>query len=642
MKQLAFILIFTLQFLAKAQTPTTEYTQIYRKLSIYPVKDSATIDSLFKFAFIISNYQPDSAEAIANDFLKLATTNNKNNYLLAKAHVYKGIVSRDNEHLVNAIKHLNLAIKYLNKNIPSIDLCYTYQTLSGVYSQMNNAELSGKMLLLGLDMAKQLQNNVLLGNSYNALGIKYNKEKQFLKAKEMFRMSINIRKVSKDNIGLMRGYLNIGISCRNISEFDSAIYFINNALVLANKEGNEYYKSYAYSDRGATHLLMNNIDSAIVYLKLAENIRITIDEKRELASTYFYLGDCYVQKNQLQLALHYYRKAEYLYKETTNLKELYGTYEQMSIVFSKTKAFDSAYVYQKKHQRIKDSLNIINNNQSTDALIASFQFEEKEKTIQLLNSQKLTQKLTISNQKQLLTIAIGGLLFAIFIMVLIIYTRKQKLNKIMLETSLKEESLKRLETEKIQQEKERISRDLHDNVGGQLSYVLYSLDILDTDSEVKRSELKTNINQSIRNVIQNLRETIWAINEEELTINDFSDKLKVYVRAMFKNTQTKINFKEDIQHQGTFNSLVGLNLYRICQEIINNAFKYSNATELTIIISVHEKTTIFIKDNGKGFDFGEKTEGLGLANIKSRADEIGALLTISANINQGVSYTIVV
>jgi signal transduction histidine kinase len=99
----------------------------------------------------------------------------------------------------------------------------------------------------------------------------------------------------------------------------------------------------------------------------------------------------------------------------------------------------------------------------------------------------------------------------------------------------------------IQKEKERISRDLHDNVGGQLSYVLYSLDGINTDDKSKRTEITGNVNESVRNVISNLRETIWAINDEAISINDFSDKLKVYVRSMFRNTETKISFTENIQ-----------------------------------------------------------------------------------------------
>lgn len=626
----------------KAQSPKTNYIKIYRELAISPINDSSLVDSLFKLAFIISNYQPDSSETIADDFLKLALKNDKNNYLLGKAHVYTGIIARDNENLIDAITHLNLAIKYLNKNIPSIDLCYTYQTLSATYSELNNPELEGKTLLLGLEMAKLLQNNVLLGNSYNALGIKYNKEKEYQKAKSMFRLSIKIRNITNDKIGLIRGYLNMSISCRNISEFDSAMYYINCALTLADTEGNLYYKSYAYSDKGATYLLMNSIDSAIIYLKLSEKIRIKIDEKRELASTYFYLADCYAKKQQFHSALGYYHKAKNLYSITYNLKELASTYEQMGNIFFKIKSFDSAYVYQRKYQRNKDSLTLINNNRSTDALIASFQFEEKEKAIQLLNSQKQTQELKINNQQQLLGISFVCLLFMIILIVLIIYTRKQKIKKVLLETSLKEESLKRFESEKLQKEKERISRDLHDNVGGQLSYILYSLDDIDNTDTTKRNEIKTNISKSVRSVIQNLRETIWAINDESLTINDLSDKLKVYSRSMFKNSNTKIIFTENVSSNIILNSLVGLNLYRICQEIINNAFKYSKASELKIKISANDKTTIEITDNGIGFDINNSSNGFGLKNIKDRASEIGASVHIEANKNQGTSYTLVV
>lgn len=636
-------MLFAFILNTNAQNPPTDYIKIYRKLSVLPINDSASIDSLFILGYIISVKQADSAQNIANDFLERANSNYTNHYFLAKANLYNAMILNDREKNIEAINSFNTAIKFFDKNKPSKDLCYTYQTLSYLYSKMNNPQLSDKMLLLGLNMAKQLKNSYLLGNTYNALGAKYNRENLCIKGKEMFRFSINYRKQTKNDYGLASAYLNIGISCRNINEFDSSMYYINKALNLAIKTKSEYNESYAYSDKGATFLLMDKIDSAIYYLKKAETIRLKIDEKRELASTYFYLGDCYVKQKNLNTAMQYYHKAEQLYKETSNTKGLYESYNQMSVAFSKFKLFDSAFVYQKKHQSVKDSLSIINNNQSTDALIASFQFEEKEKTIQLLNSEKQTQDLKIKNQQQLLTISIGGVLLMIIVIAMIIYTKEQKQKKYLLEASLKEEALKRVETEKLQQEKQRISRDLHDNVGGQLSYILYSLEDIKNDDKQKRIELSNNINESVRQVISNLRETIWAINEEDLSVTDLSDKLKMYTRQLFKNSKTKVSFNESIIEDIKLKSLLGLNLFRMCQEIINNAFKYAQATELTIVIRAQQQIEIEISDNGVGFNVSEVSEdSYGLKNIASRAGESNITINSSSVISQGTTYSLVV
>jgi signal transduction histidine kinase len=229
-----------------------------------------------------------------------------------------------------------------------------------------------------------------------------------------------------------------------------------------------------------------------------------------------------------------------------------------------------------------------------------------------------------------------GLLIGVLLIVITIFWRVSVMN-------LKKKNRELEAAQAIQKEKERISRDLHDNVGGQLSYVLYSLDGINTDDKSKRTEITGNVNESVRNVISNLRETIWAINDEAISINDFSDKLKVYVRSMFRNTETKISFTENILIDTQLNSLVGLNLYRICQEIINNAFKHSKATELIVNITSEDKVIVEIVDNGVGFDLESvEKDGFGLANIKSRAAEVGITLELESKRNDGVKYKLLV
>jgi signal transduction histidine kinase len=228
------------------------------------------------------------------------------------------------------------------------------------------------------------------------------------------------------------------------------------------------------------------------------------------------------------------------------------------------------------------------------------------------------------------------LVISILLIILIVLWRINAIN-----LRKKEQAL--LAAQKMQKEKERISRDLHDNVGGQLSYVLYSMDGVNIEDKEKRSAVISDINESVRSVISNLRETIWAINDEAISVNDFSDKLKVYVRSMFRNTGTKIIFNEKIENNIQLNSFVGLNLYRICQEIINNAFKHAQATELNITIASDDRVTIGISDNGVGFELNEdKENSFGLTNIKSRAAETKISLDVKTKPGAGTSYVLIV
>lgn len=222
----------------------------------------------------------------------------------------------------------------------------------------------------------------------------------------------------------------------------------------------------------------------------------------------------------------------------------------------------------------------------------------------------------------------------IAIVAIIIFTaQKRKYLKKLLELKVQQ---------KIQKEKERISRDLHDNVGGQLSFVLFSIDGIHEKEKQKQELITKNVNESIRTVINNLRETIWAINDEQINVKDLYDKLKVYTRNMFKHSDTVISFQENFNTDKMLDSLTGLNLFRICQEIINNSFKHAAANNLIVFIACSkEKILITIQDDGKGFDCNNLSKkGYGLQNMQSRANEYKIKICCTSNINEGTSYEI--
>src|SRR6185369_7013974 len=100
---------------------------------------------------------------------------------------------------------------------------------------------------------------------------------------------------------------------------------------------------------------------------------------------------------------------------------------------------------------------------------------------------------------------------------------------------------------------------------------------------------------------------------------------------------------EKITDNLSMNSLTGLNVYRICQEIINNAFKHAEAKELHISFNSNSHLEITIKDDGKGFDSnftGE--EGYGMTNMKKRAEEAGIVLELKSDPGKGTLYRILV
>lgn len=428
-----------------------------------------------------------------------------------------------------------------------------------------------------------------------------------------------------------RIYHDIGVIYVEKDIVDSALKYMNYTVERLKGTKKHSYLSNTYCILSVLYLgKKTDFKKAEEYINEAEKQAILSNKDGDIMFVEMKKGGFYSKKNDLYNALKHYKVAySYACKSNVVEEKLYSLSAIGNILarMGNKEAVD----YYNKYNVLKDSVF----NAETASKLANYKVkyetekkEQENKLLQQENSLKQAQLQTRNRTIILLVFTI--VLIAIFIV--------WRINV----SKLKKKQLELQASEKLQKEKERISRDLHDNVGGQLSYILYSLDDIKSEDKQKREELSKNINESVRSVIQNLRETIWAINDESLTINDLSDKLKVYSRSMFKNSNTKIVFSENIESDIILNSLVGLNLYRICQEIINNAFKYSNATLLKFTINSSEKATIVIEDDGKGFDLNEQSEGFGLKNIHDRAQEIGASVTISAIKNQGVTFTIVV
>ncbi len=218
--------------------------------------------------------------------------------------------------------------------------------------------------------------------------------------------------------------------------------------------------------------------------------------------------------------------------------------------------------------------------------------------------------------------------------------QKQRFAKIMRATELQH---------KLQWERERISRDLHDNVGTQLSLISNNIEWLARPLKAMNDDDKAArldaINQTSRDVIANLRETIWALNKEHISMEEFTDKLKVFVSKQLRLvTGVRLQYSERIDTAIVLGPMETLNLFRMCQETVANSLKYAGATILTIEVNTmtDNRYSIRIADNGAGFSLGslETEQRYGLQNIEHRAAEISCAVQIISAPGSGTTIII--
>lgn len=194
--------------------------------------------------------------------------------------------------------------------------------------------------------------------------------------------------------------------------------------------------------------------------------------------------------------------------------------------------------------------------------------------------------------------------------------------------------------EQLEFERQRISRDLHDNMGAYTSALMANVDKL-KNIQGNTKELDK-IQDNAEHILNSLRETIWVLNNKEIDIANFTDEFKNYCFNVLKHFDT-ISFEamETIEENHLLKASDAINLNKIFQEAFQNIIKHSKATKIFFTIHASQKLSIALKDNGIGFNQEKKNNGNGLENMEWRAMESKAILSIFSEENTGTTISIV-
>jgi signal transduction histidine kinase len=195
------------------------------------------------------------------------------------------------------------------------------------------------------------------------------------------------------------------------------------------------------------------------------------------------------------------------------------------------------------------------------------------------------------------------------------------------------------QAQKLELERQRISRDLHDNMGAFTSALIANVQQL--KSKIGDNAEMTKMQSNAEQILSSLRETIWVLKNKEIQLTDFSDGFKNYIFKVLQNFE-EINFdtNEQIENNVKLPTTVAVHLNKIMQEAIQNIIKHANASVIKYTIESKASVMIMIEDNGIGFDTTINNAGNGLENMEWRANESELTLQISSVLNKGTKICI--
>lgn len=190
----------------------------------------------------------------------------------------------------------------------------------------------------------------------------------------------------------------------------------------------------------------------------------------------------------------------------------------------------------------------------------------------------------------------------------------------------------------LEKERSRMASDLHDEVGPVLSAIKLRIASLDIHNDTDQREVEKT-NAQIDNLLRRMREISFDLMPTSLTRNGLAPALNKFIEYCSRDTDLKINFQfTNIQ----LSQPQAINLYRIVQEVIHNSMKHAEASELLIELRQEEQKIILAtRDNGKGFNYDEKSKeatGLGLQNLLRRTEILGGKMFVESKKGKGTTY----
>ena len=498
----------------------------------------------------------------------------------------------------NALHYFFEALKF-NESVPKVDQINNSVCFSNIGLIYQELDLNNKALEYhkkAYEIRKKDKANFILSTSLNNIGICYHLLGKNKLAIATYKEGLQIAKTYGNNVDYYKILENIGNALQSEGEYKESIGYYEQGLL--NPEKSPKINLGIYSGLVAAYNELNKPSKALEYAK--EGLQIVKDnpELRNFATT--------------------------LYQYTAQSYYMLGDVK-------KGEAYNSEFI------GITKDVFSENNSKQIAQYEIKYETEKKEKLL-AENKVKLLQNEAENKKKNDILIAVLVLAISLGLIGYLIY-RQQKLKNIqqVQEFELQSAIAKIENQNKLQEQRLSISRDLHDNIGAQLTFIISSIDNIKYAFDIQNDKLNSklvNISNFTRDTIIELRDTIWAMNSKEITFENLQSRINNFIeKARETDGAIDINFQVDKNLKKVhFSSVKGMNIYRTIQEAIHNSLKYANASSIKILAeNKDENIKISIIDNGKGFDLSTTEKGNGLQNMKKRIEDINGKFILNSS-----------
>jgi signal transduction histidine kinase len=496
-----------------------------------------------------------------------------------------------------------------------------------VYYYNNLQQLGLQESMRGLEMAKSLNDSLLLADSYNFSGLFLLNMDSVENAVNFFLKGIPFAKqppfpVKYQSLSKPHHlYGNLAEAFFKLKQYKNAAECYTISRQMATAIGASRGIALAYFGLAEVYFNTQKTDSAVSYYSKAistADIYNTTSDLDVALICFGGLGKCYFENNALPEANKTIKTGLDLLKLNPNLNKFYALiFLNTAYEIFKKQEFVAATIEVLELKMEIEKSNIDGSNKQIQTILKAGVANEKE--VLNLQVQDAKRKQELANTR--LILALVGFAFAIIAFLVYRYYQKQKIA--------------------VYKMRQKISQDLHDDIGSSLSSIQIFSELANIHWDTKPMETKLNVSKIAaisKDLMQQISDIVWSMKPPTEEKNFLTARIKNYAADFLTPLQINCTFNIDERLvQKITNPHIRRSILLIIKEAINNVAKYSKAKNCTISFAEENRfLLLFIKDDGVGFNTTGIKQGNGLYNIQSRCKQLGGNCTINTNPGEGV------
>ena len=611
--------------------------------------DSNKVMTLLKFGWWWETYNMDSA---ATCYVKLGELSKKINYTEGQLKYYANytFILNHKGKFDESLKLNKESVEFAKKKGTKTQLA---NCLFNTGSSYNNMSRYDEAIVYYLHAAKVFEDLGLVNNlaiAYGNIGGVFINITQYSKGLDYSLKALAKARVAKNVNQEATFLINAGICATHLDQLEKADEYLQHGLTIAKKTKSTLIEIQAYNFLAELYTLKKKFGKSIQYAQLGLNAA------RDVGSLYNELDALKAQaiaysfmENPLETIAH--AEETIAFSKKNKIKSnLFQIYLAMANANSALGNYKSAFQNLMISHNIEDSVNQKEITRKIEQLEILYQTTQKEKQILKLKLEQENQNIFILglSSSLLILIIIGFLIYSN------LQSRRrnteQKHKLIETEISQLKQAQQLLAAESIlkgeEEERSRLAKDLHDGLGGMLWGVKTSLSTMKGNMILQGDQVQTfeRSLDMLNNSITELRRVAHNLMPEALVKFGITEALKDFCDFINNAKIMNVIFQQ-VGEERRFDTSSEVILYRIANELANNAMRHSSATELIVQLHYDENTvTLTVEDNGIGFDktMLQKTTGAGWPNIKSRVEYLKGTLDVETSEGKGTAINITI